>query len=198
MGSIAVGDVIRLTARMKLDGVHDVVAVYHHKALSTNSGTDDDFMVGAAVAVDAAHTFINSDLTNRLSYINIEGINVTAARLLPAKPWPVLTVGGTAGDMLPEEVAGCVFFRTLRPKTRASKFIGGYTELSNDGGAVQAGAVAGLQLYGNDLVSGFASDGAVMEYGAFNQPLNRFTLVNAAIVPSRFRTQRRRRFNVGS
>ena len=93
MGSIAVGDVIRLTARMLIDGVHDVVSVYHHKALSTNVGTDDDFMVGAALFLDTAHSLLNPGLTTRLTYVNIEGINVTANRLLPSKDWPTL-IGG--------------------------------------------------------------------------------------------------------
>ena len=198
MGSIAIGDVIRTTARMKLDGVHDVVSVYHHKALNTNIGTDDDFMVGMAAGLDAAHTLINADITTRLTYINVEGINVTAARLLPAKPWPLLVAGLTGQDMLPEEVAGCVFFRTLRPKTRASKFIGGYTEFSNSGGGLSVTTVSNLQAYGDLLVGDIAADGAVMEYGAYNALLARMTLVNAAIVPARWRTQRRRRFGVGS
>jgi len=198
MGSIAIGDVVRTTARMKLDGVHDIVSVYHHKALNSNIGDDDAFMIGMAAGLDAAHVLINPDITDRLTYINVEGINVTASRLLPAKPWPTLVVGSTGLDMLPEEVAGCVFFRTLRPKTRASKFIGGYTEGSNTGGALSAGAVSNLQAYGDLLVGDIPADGAVMEYGAWNTGAVRFTLVNAAIVPARWRTQRRRRFGVGS
>lgn len=198
MGSIAADDIIRITARMLLDGVHDIVSVFHFKALNTNSGTDSDYMDGVATEMDVLYTFLNSEFSNRLSYVNIEGINVTAARLMPAKSWPVLTVGGSAGSMLPEEVAGCVFFRTLRPKTRASKFIGLFTELSNDGGALEASTVLALQTYGNRLVSGFASDASVAEYGAYNTLLDRFTVVDAAIVPSRWRTQKRRRIGVGS
>ena len=198
MGSIAVGDVIRLTARCLLDGVHDVVGVFHFKALSTNSGTDSDFMDGVATEFDTLYTFLNSELSDRITYTNIEGINVTAARLLPAKAWPLLTAGGSAGSMLPEEVAGCVFFRTLRPKTRASKFIGVFTELSNNGGALEASTQLALQTFGDRLVGGFASDGAVMDYGAFNQPLNRFTVADTAIVPTRWRTQKNRRIGVGS
>ncbi len=198
MGSIATDDVIRISANMLVDGIHDVKSVYNFKALNTNLGTDSDFMVGVAVAIDNFHSFINPDLTTRLTYVDISGINVTALRLLPSKPWPVLVAGTTATDMLPEMNAGCVFFRTTRPKTRASKFIGGYTEASNLGGTVIAGAKGNLQAYGDILLTGFAADGAVMNYGAYNGLLARFTPVISAIVPDRWRTQRRRRFAVGS
>lgn len=198
MGSIAIDDVVRITANMLIDGVHDVNSVYNFKAVSSNSGDDDDFMVGVAVAIDAYHALINAGLTTRLTYVDISGINVTADRLMPSKPWPVLVAGTTGGEMLPETVAGCVFFRTTRPKTRASKFLAGYTELSNDGGALDASAVTTIQAYGDALVGGFASDGAVMNFGAYNTILARFTQVDSAIVPARWRTQRRRRFGVGS
>lgn len=198
MGSIAAGDVVRTTARMLLDGIHDVVNVYHHKALNTNLGDDAAFMAGMAVGLDNAHTLINPSLSSRLTYVTIEGLNVTAARLLPTVGWPTLVAGLTGTDMLPETVAACVFFRTVRPKTRAAKFLAAYTETSNEGGAVSASSVTLLQAYGDLLVADIPADGAVMEYGAYNDLVARFTLVNAAIVPARWRTQRRRRFGVGS
>lgn len=198
MGSIAVNDIVRVTARMAIDGVNDVVGVYHHRCLTTNTGTDQDFMTAAALSFDALYTRINGEVTDRLSYVNIEGQNITAIRLLPSVAWPVLTVGGTPSEMLPETVAACVFFRSLRPKTRASKFLAGYTEASNLGGILSAGAQTALQAFGDDLVNGYLANGASMEYGAFNALLARFTPVNAALVPVRWRTQRRRRFGVGS
>lgn len=198
MGTIEVNDIIRITCKQMIDGVNEVVGVFHHKCLVTNTGDDDAFMAVVAIIFDGYYTDINPEITDRLSYINIEGQNVTADRLLPAKAWPVLTVGGTASEMLPETVAACVFFRSTRPKTRASKFFAGYTEASNVGGVLSVAAQNSLQDIGDALVLGYTANGASMQYGAYNAEFDRFTPVNVAIVPTRWRTQRRRRFGVGS
>lgn len=198
MAAVNINDIVRVTARMFLDGIHEVVNVYHYRAASANLTDADAFMVGVAAAMDALYTLINADLTTRLTYNQVDGANVTQVTLLPSKPWPVLVAGLTAGDMLPEMAAGCTFFRTVRPKTRTSKFIGGYTELSNNGGALIAGAVTNLEAYGTLALAGFGADGALMNYGAFNAPAIRFTPVIARVVPARWRTQKRRRFGVGS
>lgn len=198
MGTIAVNDIIRITARMVIDTTNEVVGVWHHKCLVTNAGDDLAFMTAAAIVFDNRYTLINGEVTNRLDYVTIEGQNVTASRLLPTLPWPVLVSGLTASEMLPETVAACVFFPTLRPKTRASKFLGGYTEASNLGGLLSAGALTALGLFGAAFVGGFVADAASMQYGAWNQLFLRFTPVSSHQVPLRWRTQRRRRFGVGS
>lgn len=198
MAAVNALDVVRITAKMLIDGLHDVVNVYNFKSISANVTDAATFMVGVALEMDTLYTLLNLDITDRLTYIDVEGINVTQSTLLPAQPWPTLVAGSTAINMLPEMDAVCVFWRTTRPKTRTSKFLAGYTEASNNGGLVGGAAVTAAKLYGDRLLSGFAADGAVMQYGAFNKLASRFTLVNSRVVPARFRTQKNRRFGVGS
>lgn len=198
MAAVNANDIVRVTARMFLDGVHEIVNVFHYKALNGNLTDADTFMVGVALAMNSLYTLVNPDVSTRLTYNQVEGANITQITLLPSKPWPILVAGTTGGELLPEMVAACVFFRTTRPKTRTSKFLGGYTELSNIGGAVTPGSLTNLAAYGVLAVGGFAADGAVMNYGAWNSPAVRFTPVVVSVVPARWRTQRRRRFGVGS
>ena len=119
MATIAVNDIIRITANMNIDGVFDLKNVYHFKALSVNAGDDQSFMDAVALDFDVFYTNVNLSLSDRVGYVDIDGINVTANRLLPYVPWPSLTVGNYAVEMLQDTVAGCVFLRTTRPKTRA-------------------------------------------------------------------------------
>jgi hypothetical protein len=155
-------------------------------------------MVGVALMINNFHAIINGEVTTRITYTEVEGINVSQATLLPPKPWPVLTAGTQGTDMLPEMNAACVFFRTTRPKTRTAKFLAGYCEVANVGGALLAASVTLLNSYGTDVLAGGAADGAVLVYGAFNKLAVRFTPVVSRVTALRFRTQRRRRIGVGS
>ena len=198
MADVNINDVVRITARMFLDGIHEVNNVYHFRAISANLTDAAAYMAGVAAEMDVLYTLLNADISSRLTYTNIEGINVTQDTLLPAALWPFLVAGSTGTELLPEMNAVCVFFRTTRPKTRTAKFLAGYTEPSSVGGALLPAVVTAVNAYGDRLLGGFAADGAVMQYGAFNSLAVRFTLVVSRVVPTRFRTQRRRRFGVGS
>jgi len=198
MATIDPGNIIRVTARMLLDGVFDIANVYHFEASSASLGTPDDFMTGVAVMIDGFHAVINGEVTTRITYTEVEGINVSKAELLPPKPWPILVAGTQGTDMLPEMNAACVFFRTTRPKTRTAKFLAGYCEVANVGGALLPASITLLNLYGDGVLAGGAADGAVLVYGAFNKLAVRFTPVVSRVTAQRFRTQRRRRIGVGS
>lgn len=199
MAPIAVGDIIRVTARMRLLTSDDVVNTYHMRVQVNTTVDDDAFMVEVAADIDALYQGLNVDISTQLTYIDIDAQNITQNELLPGKPWPVLIQGGDAGNLLPTQTCAYVFFRTLRPKTRAAVYIPGYTESSN-GSLGEIGPSAGpvLQAFANLLEAGFSGPNFTAEYGAYNRPLDRFTPVDQGIVPLRWRTQRRRRIGVGS
>lgn len=195
---VAVGDIVRITARMLLDGVSDVVNVFHFDVAVQLAVDDDAFMVDVAAELDLLYITINGHMSARVSYTTIDGQNITKNELLPSKPWPSLTVGGAGSDMLPEPVSACVFHRTLTPRVRAAKFLPPFTIGSNIGGALTALAVTAVTGFGAILTSGMATPLIQIDYIAFNRILGTGTPITQHIVPSRFRTQRRRRLGVGS
>lgn len=193
------GDIVRITARMLRGGIDDVVNVYHFRNDTVAPVTDAAFMADMANFLDLRYQAINADIPGNISYTNIEGINVTQNLLLPAVAWPTLVNGVAPGEALPQQVSPCVYWRTLRPKTRASKFLPAYNEAANTGqGVLSAIAVTALQLYGDAFVGVIVQGGLTLAFGAYNKPLNRFTPVVAAVVAPIFRTQKRRRQGVGS
>lgn len=198
--SVVIDDVIRINTNFLFDDADEYTNVYHVKVTKNDSVDDDEFMDVIALEMDDLYTIINSLITDGMAYVDIIAQNITQDVLLPTKAWPVLTVGGDiASPVLPLQIAACVFFRTLRPKTRASKFLPCFTRLTGDGaGVLKTTTQTAVQSFGDSWVAGVVSTLVDADLGAYNAALARFTPVVAAVVPTRFRTQRRRRPGVGS
>ena len=198
MAPVAVGDIIRVTAKMFLDGSNDIVNVFHFKVNINTSADDDAFMTEVASAMDTLYTLVNARVTTRITYSSVQGFNVTQTELLPDKPWPILTAGLDTDDMIPEMNAACCFHRTITPKVRASKFLAGAGETSNAGGALETTYKSLIQAFADSLLATLVTANVTLQYGAFNVVLSLFRPVVTALVPDRFRTQKRRRIGVGS
>lgn len=192
-------DILRITCNFRFNAVDDFVNVFHFEWAGVDGQTDAGAMDQIADDLDNGYEEINDDMSDLLEFVDIQGQNITKDVLLPTVGWPVQTFGLATADALPTQVAACVFFRTTRPKTRASKFIPGYSEAgSNNLGGLTAVAITRLQAFGDLAVLGFTDVVNHLTYGAYNKEFDRFTPVNAAIVPTKYRTQRRRRVGVGS
>lgn len=196
--AVAVGDVVRIVARLRLNGISDIVNVYHFVVAVDNLLNDGLFMSSVALIMDDIYQTINPTITNNVSYESIDGQNISKDELLPSRTWPILTVGGAAPEMLPEQLAACVFFRTITPRVRASKFLPPFTEGSNDDGAIEASAISNLEDYGDFLVAPLTVTDLELAYVSFNRVTQVATAVDSRVVPARYRTQRRRRIGVGS
>ena len=196
--AVSVGDVVRITARMLLDGVDDVINVYHFVVDTNTTANDEAFMTEVAQEIQDLYVTINSRVSDRISYESVEGFNVTQTLLLPPRPFPSLSAGADAGVMLPEMNAACCFHRTTTPRVRASKFLPPTTESSNDGGALGVTYEALVQNFAAFLLAAVVGPNIALDYIAFNRALSTFVRVSSSVVPSRFRTQRRRRIGVGS
>jgi len=151
-----------------------------------------------ASILDTLYTKINLIMSNNVTYDSIDGINVTKTELLPPKDWPILTGGANVNSMLPEMSAACVFFRTLKPNVRCSKFLPPFTEEASVDGAVESGAVTAVGLFGDFLVAPLVVTNLTLGYVSFNRLTSVSTQVLTRVVPARYRTQRRRRIGVGS
>lgn len=196
--AVVVGDIVRITARLLLNNLADIVNVYHFSVATNTTANDTAFMTEMASALDTLYTGLNPIFTPEITYSSVEGQNITQDVLLPSRPWPILVAGVSASEMLPEMVAPCVFHRTLKPRVRAAKFLPPIAEDNSVDGAIAAAAVALLQAFGDSLTTGLTTANLALVYVAFNRLLSSSTVVTQALVPARFRTQRRRRLGVGS
>lgn len=196
--AVSVGDFVRLTAKMKLFSTEDIMNVFTYRVDRNDTVDDDAFMDEAALFMDISYTLINPDMRDLLTYISVDGQNISKSELLPEKPWPVLTVGPLTQDLLPTQVAAEVFWPTITPKVRTSSFIGGYTvtALKGDGGITTA-ALGRLLLFGQALEEWNTVDIDAVK-GSWNPTKFIFTQAGAPVIPARWRTQRRRRVGVGS
>lgn len=196
--TVAVGDIVRITAKLLLNNIDDIVNVYHFSVAVNNTLNDTAFMTEMASAMDTLYTIINANVHPLVSYSSVEGQNISKDELLPSRAWPILTVGTNSSEMIPEMCSPCVFHRTLKPRVRASKFLPPTGENAQIDGALVASAIVLLQAFGDSLTTGLTTTNLGLTYVAFNRLLSTSTVVTQALVPSRFRTQRRRRLGVGS
>lgn len=197
--SVQVGDIVRIVAEMRLLTSEDIANIYHFKTVINTTADDLAFMTDVASRLDPVYQAINLVVTAGLDYVAISGQNITRNELMPTVGWPTLVAGADGGVLLPTQTSGFVFFRTLTPKVRASKFLAGFTESSNfAGGTIGAAAGTALANYAIALLAGLTTANIDLDYGAYNAALARFTPVTSYIIPTRWRTQRRRRVGVGS
>lgn len=196
--AVVVGDFVRLTAKMKLFGTDDVMNVFLYRMDRVDSADDLDLMEDAAVFLDVAYTNIDNEITDDLTFVTIDGFNVSKSELLPEVPWPVLTTGANVTTLLPTQCAAEVFWPTTTPKVRTTTFLGGYCISSITAGGVLDGPPLGrLADFAAALTEWNTVDIDAVK-GSFNETKLLFTQSGAPVVPNRFRTQRRRRIGVGS
>ncbi len=196
--TIAINDIIKITCKMLFFGTDDVQNVYTYKVTGGALPDDAQIMQAVAAHMDVAYTILNGRLTTNLTYISVDGINVTQSILLPDTPWPILVAGVNVTNMLPSEVCGFVFWPTTTPKVRTSAFIGGFCEDQNGPlGEVGSGALADLATFGV-FMQGIVGANITADKGSFNPLTSIFTKAGSPQVPARWRTQRRRRIGVGS
>lgn len=194
-----VGDVLRITAIFQYLTLDFFSNQFYFKLTTQNEATDSLMMDKIADGLDSYYTFVNGVISDDIGYVNIEGQNVTQDVLLPPKLWPVLVNGGNVGECLPTQIAALVYYKTLRPRTRAAQYLPPMTETSNNpGGNMTAATVAAIQTFGDNMAAGILELSVEGDLGAYNPALARFTPVTLALVPTRWRTQRRRRLGVGS
>lgn len=196
--AVGVGDIIRIAARMQLGGVADIINVYHFVVAVQDLIDDSAVMDSVAGIMDDLYTIINGSVSDEVTYVSVDGINVSEEELLPSKDWPVLTAGAAISDMLPEMNSVCVFFRTIKPRVRAAKYLPPFTADALVNGAVNPAIISDMEDYGDFLVDPIAVTDLQLGYVSFNRITTIATAVDSRVVPARFRTQRRRRLGVGS
>lgn len=196
--SVAVGDIVRITAKMRWFGTDDVQNVFTYKVLLNATLDDDEFMSVVADVLDSAYNNLLGGQSTQFTYESIDGINLTQDVLLPEVAWPVLTAGASATTIVPQQLAICAFWPTTTPKVRTSTFFGGFVIAAIAAlGDITAANVTQVLAAANEL-SNFDTVELDMEKGSLNPITSVFTPSGTPQVPTRWRTQRRRRVGVGS
>lgn len=196
--AVSVGDFVRITAKMKLFGTDDVMNVYTFRVDRNDTVDDAGFMTAMALHLDDAYTLMLVDLVEELTFSTVDGQNISKSELLPEVGWPTLINGDNAGFLLPTQVAAEVFWPTITPKVRTSTFLGGFaTTASIADGSIGIPTQGRLAAFGAAMKT-VATANVDAVKGSFNPIKVIFTPSGDAVVPARWRTQRRRRVGVGS
>ncbi len=196
--TVSVGDFVRITPKMKLFGTDDVMNVFTFRVDRNDTVDDAGFMVAMALHMDDNYSPMNVFFSTFMTYVSVDGFNISKNELLPDTPWPTLVAGTQVTDLLPTQTAGCVFWPTITPKVRTSAFLGAFCEFNNTADAsLNAALQTALGVFGVGMrIVATANVDAVK--GSFNPVKLLFTEAGAPQVPTRWRTQRRRRIGVGS
>lgn len=196
--SVAVGDIVRITAKMRWFGTDDVQNTYTYRVDLNATLDDDEFMSVVADVLDSAYNNMIGGQSTQFTYDSIDGINLTQDVLLPEVSWPVLVAGASATTIVPQQLAICAFWPTITPKVRTSAFFGGFVIAAIAAlGDITPANVSQVLAAANEL-STFDTVELDMTKGSLNPVGSIFTPAGTPQVPTRWRTQRRRRIGVGS
>lgn len=196
--AVVVGNIVKITAKMRWFGTDDVQNVYTYKVDLNTTVDDNEFMSVVADVLDSAYNNLLGGQSNQFTYESIDGINVSQNVLLPEVPWPVLSAGASATTIVPQQLAICAFWPTISPKVRTSAFFGGFVIAAVAAlGDITPANVAQVLLAANEI-STFDTVKLDMTKGSLNPLTLVFTPAGTPQVPTRWRTQRRRRIGVGS
>lgn len=193
-------DIVRVVNVFERQGSLDIFTnTFYFKVLAASWASDLQFMSEIANYMDISYLIINGSFNTAMLYKHIDGQNITQNQLLPLVPWPTLTAGVNATDMLPTQCTARPYFPTNRPKTRAAIGLPPYSENTQSGGGLIAAATLTVtETWADRFVGNMILAGGTLQYGAFNNALVRFTPVDSRVVPQRFRTIKRRRVGVGA
>lgn len=119
-------DVIQVIAEMAILGQR-VLNVY--ELLSPSAVSDVDLVDDISQYLEeSVYEVINPAIPDNLTYESIYFKNLTTNTDIGQFDWPLLTVGGSAGEVLPLGVAALITFPTAQPKVRGRKFFPPFAE----------------------------------------------------------------------
>lgn len=196
--AVNVGDVIRVTAEMDINGVDDVINVVHIENHIQAYPSDDLYMDDVATWLDTTYGTMNSRTPDNLNYVAIKGQNITQSILMPSKAWPSLVVGGDVGGAMAQVNTPMIFFRTTQPRRIGKIYLPYIGETFQEGGVLDGGTLTALDSFGTLLRTPFLGPNANFRYVVWSRKFLGLSVPFDHVVPTVLRTQRRRRQGVGS
>jgi hypothetical protein len=195
------GDIIRVAARMTIQGRGDVVNVYHIRYDLTGPINDNVAGDAAVEYMEALYTVIRPAIVNEQTFEDISLFNVTQGVPIGVFPWATLVAGGdTSQDALPSQVAALVRLTTGYSRNWARKFLGTFTDLFNDAsGHVSSTLLGYLASYATLLIAPhtYTVDVSLAPV-VYNTQLSSYVGLTAAVIKNVWSTIRTRREGRGS
>jgi len=196
--AVAIGDVLRITARMSFVDLGLILNVYHVKVLEDGIPDDEDFQDAITAHLDLAYSQFNALMDDHIAYVDIEMYNLTQDIPLTPQPWPTLVSGVSVGTCVPLQAAALVTFPTAGKRSVGRKYLSGLSDSALDeGGKMNQTTVNAIADYGLTIVAGTAVGNAEIYFGNYRPATNEFYRWDGVRVRSYLRTQRRRVVGIG-
>jgi hypothetical protein len=200
--SCDLSDVLRVTAIMKEEDAGIQANVYLVRIHSITGAGIADATVLADMAdyLDGMYDNIDTLMSNRVDFYQVNVFNVTQDRPLGNTSWPTLTHGNEGANILPTQVAAFIQGNTGYSRCWARKFVGGFTETHNEsGGIIAAALIAALVNMASDWLAGWTGTGGdTYEPVVYSSKFGLYRVVAEAVIREIWATIRRRRIGKGA
>lgn len=142
---IGLGDVVRVTAHMKLSGTGDIMNTFDLEVTTAGTGGNTAFKNTCRDWLDELYDTIGDKFSTSLSYDKVHFYQRNGLEVLTPISWSGLTAPADAGNDLPYGTSALVYARTSERHILPRKFIGGFTEDKNTAGHVDSALLPNLQ-----------------------------------------------------
>lgn len=193
------GHVLRVTAEGQL---YDSVVwnnVFYVRVEEKGAASDQDIVDSIVARLDGMYDHFVPIMSDQLSFTQIEVYDLTADEPVATEPWPTLTTGDSAADMLVTGAALVVRFFTAVKRSQGRKFIPGLGEGQTVGGVWALSALQAAGSFAIDVLTPFTEDNDLFdgEFGLYRRASGTFIPLLSGIVNAIPGYQRRRKEGVG-
>lgn len=196
--TVNVGDRLRITAVLRVNGQADVMNVFAIRTGGLDSTTDEAAMENIELYLSGVYSAGTDLISGLCATVEVRGFNVTQDRPLPVVPWTHFAAGSSGGELLPFGCAALVLFRTGLNRVLGRKFIPGITEATVTHGALSVSAVNAAALWAGALAAGYEAISGDTRYDYFvENKLGVYIAPLSATIRTQIAYQRRRKPGVG-
>jgi hypothetical protein len=198
--TVAVGSVVKITARLRWAGKVDVQNVYHAQLASGSALDDGDARDDLAAWLETIYTPLLGEFPTSLVFEDIDFYNVSQDYPMGVEPWPTLTAGTGALDIQATGVAAVITAFTFYVRSRGRKFFGPLPETSVLDGVLTSATMINLASAAAAWIFPFVggTSGQTWNPGIITRVTSLFREFRDAVVRNIPGYQRRRKEGVGS
>lgn len=136
MALINNGDVLYLAAKMRYDGLSDIVNRFTVRVVKDVTEDDGDVLEVCRDYVEAVYAPIIGDIANNVSFENIEVFNATTDNPIPSVTFFTLDTGTSTNPVVGPQLSAYSFARTAVSKHRGAKYWPAMTTAANVDGLI--------------------------------------------------------------